>query len=324
VTAADLTAGPPLAPEATTGRPVDLAHLAPPEPRQPGDADLLGELLGVIEHAVASDPRTLQRTIGPSGIGTACARRLAHELADTPRVRIDDDTAWLPAIGRAVHAFLAEVFTLANTGRPARWLVESRVHVGEITDYGDLDGNTDLYDLDTGTVIDWKIVGVTTLRNARAGRVGAEYRVQGHSYGLGWVNRGLPVRRVMIVFLPRNSRTVRDAVVWSERFDPAIAQRALRRAERVHALTRTLGLAAALALSNGALREAGAYALADPAGLAEDLAVPIADACRYCPWLAAGSHDLARACPGVAPLAPERSAPPTPAQLLAAGAPRTA
>src|SRR5690606_22301369 len=138
-----------------------------------------------------------------SEIGIPCDRCLGHKLAGTPEV--PGPLPWLPTVGTAVHAWLDEAFTdatlrLAGEGREARWISEAKVDVGEI-DGVTITGSCDLYDIETATTVDWKVVGASTLRLAKAGP-SPTYRAQGHLYGRGWTRAGRPVRRVAIFYLP--------------------------------------------------------------------------------------------------------------------------
>lgn len=232
------------------------------------------ELLGVIEHAAATSPRSLQARIGPSELGSPCLRRIGHRLAGTPEVNTGADR-WAATIGTAVHAWLAEVFDLLDPpGTPPggrRWLAEERVGTGVVAGDG-VDGTCDLFDRRSGTVVDWKVVGVAGLRNYRTLGPGEQYRVQAHCYGFGWAARGEQVRRVGVMFLPRGG-SLRDAHLWTEPYDPAVAVAAHLRAGHIAVAVR--GDREALGL------------------------LPTADAfCSRCPWWQPGASDLTRACPG--------------------------
>lgn len=194
------------------------------------------DVLTLIENGIRHQPRSLQKLIGPSELGTDCAHCLAAKLAGWDETQ--RDTAWLPFIGTAVHAALAEFFEADNTtsvasGGRRRWRVEERVHVGFIGPHR-ISGTCDLYDTATGTVVDWKIVGAETLRTAKAApkRV---YQVQAHLYGLGWENAGHTPERVMIAHLPRNAVSLAQAVIWEAPYDRDTALDALANAARVHA-----------------------------------------------------------------------------------------
>jgi hypothetical protein len=103
----------------------------------------------------------------------------------------------------------------------------------------------------------------------------------------------------MLVGLPAAGE-LDDAVMWSEPFDASIAQTAMARVDRIHALTTTLG-PAAFTVTNGALALVGAGHLATPQGNPGEPAIGTdGHGCRFCPWLKAGSTDPATGCPGAA------------------------
>lgn len=237
---------------------------------------LRGELLHVIRTAIADAPRSAQVQIGPSEIGTECDRRVGYKLLGVPAVHVDLDGAWRPTVGTAVHAWLADAFgAAAVAGWPDRyrWLTEHRVTVGTVPGMGDITGTADLFDRATGTVIDWKIVGVTTLRRVRAHGASAQYRAQAHLYGRGFTLAGVPVRNVAIAYLP-SAGQLTDAHLWTEPYDEAVALDALARLGALHHATTALGPAALPLL-------------------------PTADAyCTHCPWFANDTADLQRSCPG--------------------------
>lgn len=194
------------------------------------------ELLWSINAAIQNQPRSLQKAIGPSEIGDPCDRCLALKLAgQTPQPEAQGG-AWLPYIGTAVHAQLADVFDAHD-----RWLVEQRVDVGMIAG-AIISGSADLFDPVTGTVIDWKVVGKTTLDKARRHGPTDVYRAQAHLYGRGFTNAGHHVERVAIYYLPRNAINLGAGHFWSEPYDEQVAVNALKRAEALHAAVTTLGL----------------------------------------------------------------------------------
>jgi hypothetical protein len=229
--------------------------------------------------------RSLQRRIGPSEVGTPCLRRLAYKLHDEPEPNASADS-WLATVGTAVHAWLAEALQKQNQllGRE-RWLVEQRVQIRM-----NLSGSTDAYDTDTDTVIDWKVVGPTRLKEYKANGPGLQYRSQGHLYGAGWENAGRTPKTVAIVFLPRNA-PLNNLHVWSEPYDRTVAQAAL---DRLDAVTALLGVTEP-----------------EKTGHAGWAQIPATGghACLYCPFYRAGSQDLATGCPGDPdnPVLPRRS-----------------
>lgn len=235
------------------------------------------ELLWAIENRIDYAPRSLQTRIGPSEIGHPCQRRIGYKLTGVEAVNIGDP-AWYPTIGTAVHAWLEDVMKWLNghlgtlvEGGP-RFLLEHKVDVGEICGEH-VTGTSDVFDRVTGTVVDWKIVGERQLKKYRENGPGDQYRTQGHLYGRGWVRRGYQVNRVAIMFLPRD-RMLREAFMWSEPYDEAVAVQALQRAEGITTMTRTLGVGALPLLAT-------------------------ADAfCQFCPHFLPASTEVEEACPG--------------------------
>jgi hypothetical protein len=84
------------------------------------------------------------------------------------------------------------------------WLKEHRVTVGQVAGK-DVSGNADLYHADSGTVIDFKIVGASTLNEARRHGSKLQYQRQIQLYGRGFVKSyGYDVSTVFIDSLPRS------------------------------------------------------------------------------------------------------------------------
>lgn len=214
----------------------DLSHLA----REPRDADAWSEYRPLIERAIDSSERSLQTRIGPSELGNPCDRCLIHKLAGTPE---HPSVAWLPFIGTATHAALADIFMHANAElERVRFLVEATVSVGTVGGV-DITGHLDLFDIDLGELTDWKVVGKTTLDKVRRTlHPGEAYRTQQHCYGLGLKRRGLRVRKVRVAFLPRNELSLRGAHIWEEPYDESVALRAIARADMFATAIAVLGV----------------------------------------------------------------------------------
>lgn len=236
-----------------------------------GDPRLVGEeLLDTIRRTIAAHPRSAQKMIGPSEIGTPCDRKLALRLAGADR---RERLAWRPTVGTAVHAWLAEAFTVANEQLDhVRYMVESVVEVGQIDGQPVL-GSVDLYDRVTATVCDWKVVGPTTLRHAKVHGPSDIYRTQVMLYGKGFAARGAPVATVGIMYLPV-SGDLRDSVWCPMVYEERLAEAALTRAD---------GIAYALRL-------AGADRLLPNTRQADDH-------CTTCDFYVPGTTDIRR-CPG--------------------------
>jgi len=200
------------------------------------------ELIDVIEHAIGNMPRSLQTRIGPSEIGVECVRCLILKLAATDT---RPDAAWLPFVGTAVHEQLERIFT-ADTVTSSRWLTETVVTVGTIGGTP-ITGSCDLFDLKHGVVIDWKIVGQTALREAKAHGPSTQYRTQVQLYGKGFQDAGYTVTEVAVFYLPRNEPSLANALFCPLPYDRAAAERALERADMFAAGLARLGLDATLA-----------------------------------------------------------------------------
>jgi hypothetical protein len=247
----------------------------PPIPAPAGS--LASSVIETVKQAAANAPRSLQTAPGPSELGTPCTRRLGYRLLDWDPKPNKDTDPWASTIGTSVHAWMAETYATENAklaGGPAhdRYLIEQRINLP-----GNITGSSDLFDRDTGTVIDWKVTGLPRLKEYRKNGPGQQYRTQVHLYGLGMQLAGELVEQVAIVFLPRGGR-IADLHAWSEPYDPAVAVEALKRCQVVRDFNTAL----------------------DPATHPERWALlPTADAyCTYCPWFLPGSADLSQGCPG--------------------------
>lgn len=250
---------------------VQLPALDPADMHLGADPTLVeDELRDAIITQIRNHPRSQQVSIGPSELGTPCTRKLGYKVTNTEPVV--SHAAWRPVIGTATHAWLAETFAMVKLpdGRP-RYLVETRVEIGEIAGQT-IGGTCDLYDRVTASVVDWKVVGPTSMKAARS-KTKETHRVQVQCYGLGYVKRGLPVERVGIAYLPTNGELHEMVVQWFP-FDAAEAQAAIDRADGIAYALNTLGRS-----MFGALPTADDY-------------------CTSCSYLDTRATDAARACPG--------------------------
>jgi hypothetical protein len=258
----------------------------------------IGELRDVLIQFEAQRPRTMQRSLGPSELGTPCQQQIARKLAGAPRRPITDPT-WAPFQGTAVHRSMEDVVAYWNQqlGR-SRWLAEDRLEVepgmpgpgGQLLD--GISGSGDAFDLDFGMVVDWKHVGKTALekldRGIRMGKrpaeqVSPEYRVQGHLYGYGHARKGRDVRYVRLVLLAR-SHDYDESREWTEAYQPEIAIGAIQRYWQTHDLLHALDVTA------------------NPDLIVAVPATPSRDACKWCPFHRPGQPADWHGCPGDQPL----------------------
>lgn len=242
---------------------------------------IASELFSTIADAIVRQPRSLQKRVGPSEIGTPCDRRLGYRLTGVPEINGTQDVAWKPYVGTAIHEQLANIMATAEMSRFSadeeavqRWHVEERVTVGSINGV-QITGSCDLFDAHNGLVIDWKTTSWNQIREKiRPHGPGAQYEAQAMLYGLGWENAGHSVRNVMLVFLVRDG-SFEQRHVWHAPYDRQVAINALGRASSI-----------ALALD-----------LLGPEFTLPSL--PTADAwCNFCPWHKANATTLSRSCPG--------------------------
>lgn len=226
-------------------------------------------------------PRSLQKRIGPSEVGDPCERKLSYKMLDWPEAAGESDPI-ASVLGTAFHAWMAEAFEGRNTQLPGgkpRYRVEERVTVREgYTEAATLAGSSDLYDRATGTVWDWKVVGISSLDEYRRKGPGDQYRKQAHLYGLGQENSGETPKRVAICFIGRYHEL--RVHVWTEAYDRQVALEALARLDRIRQQLLDL----------------------DPEQHPERWSqIPTSEQakCRFCPWFRPGSTDLSVGCPGV-------------------------
>lgn len=198
-------------------------------------------LFEMIERHIDAAPRTLQTAPGPSGLGTDCYHCLGALLAREPKMETAKDR-WLTFIGQCVHEGLANACHADNTARTSpRWLVEQRVQVGHVgTDM--IEGNSDAYDLDDDSVVDWKVVGNKTLATVARYGASATYLRQVDLYGLGMKNAGHTPKWTNIMFLPREKYRIREGILVRRPWDEANAHATLKRANDIIALLAEHGI----------------------------------------------------------------------------------
>lgn len=207
---------------------------------------VIPDLLAIHEAAIRNHPRTLQTRIGPSSLGSECDRCLIRELAGLDR-EDPEDAPWLPTLGHAAHDWLeGNVIRWLMDTRSDRYLPEGKVAVGTVGGI-EITGHTDVLDIHAGCVVDYKLVGTTTLRKVRKAGAGVTYSNQAHLYGKGWEDGGYIVKSVAIWFLPRNGFRMSDGWVHQVPYDRGAAERALARADMFARAIQMFGVEAVLA-----------------------------------------------------------------------------
>lgn len=251
------------------------APVLPLTSRQVGD-QIRAELITALKAQADNAPRSLQRSIGPSEVGSPCRRRLAYKLLGATPVNVGGDpfASWA---GTQMHEGMEVAMTLANAGEPdIRWVTESRVHVTDT-----LAGSADLIDRKLLAVVDHKFVGKTSHDRARRHGPSEQYRIQANLYAHGLRKEGVPIEHVVIAYWLRTGFKTSDLHVWAEPYNEQVALDALAALDALRALVDTTGWNALAIL-------------------------PAVDAhCTFCPMWQPNSADLARGCPG-AGTAPKR------------------
>jgi hypothetical protein len=227
-------------------------------------------ITNVIRAKSANSPRSKVVNIGPSEIGDPCLRKLAYKMVQVAKVN-DYSDPWPSISGTAIHTWLAEAFEAANGD--ADWLVEHRVEARP-----GLAGTLDLFDRKTGTIIDHKCVGATSMKTRKADGPTEQQIIQLNVYGYGLEQQGYEVNKIALAFYPLGGMLT-GLYTWVGEYNKDVAIEAMLR------LDSTVELLAML----------------DPEEHPERWElVPASTSrlCTYCPWFVPGSDNLAIGCPG--------------------------
>lgn len=243
----------------------------PTDPNELLGINLLSDLTDVIKWTESNSARSVQKSIGPSELGSLCDRKIAYRLAGVSETNWWSDP--LPAIvGTAVHSWLEKaVNRFQEVHYMTRWQTEITVKPDDM-----VTGHMDLYDNELNAVIDWKTVSPTKLKAWKADGPPEHYKDQVNLYARGAQLANAPVQKVVLVAVPR-SGWLRDMQIWVDDYRPERAQAALNR---------MYGIANVL-IKQG-----------DDLSFEEIPAVPSGE-CSFCPWYrgGAGRADLS-GCPG--------------------------
>lgn len=189
-------------------------------------------LFDIIERHMGADARSQQTRIGPSGLGTMCYHCLGCMLAEKSRHQKLSER-WLAFIGQCVHMGLAAALDRENNRIGyRRFEPEMKVTVGEVLGVP-ITGSSDCYDSDEETIVDWKVVGDKVVNDARRGVVNPTYLNQVQMYGAGVRTLGKPVKRCVVMYLPRNMFNLRKGVAVVRDYDQTIVDGVLKRANDI-------------------------------------------------------------------------------------------
>ena len=227
-------------------------------------------ITNVIRAKSDNSPRSKVVRIGPSEIGDPCLRKLSYKLLEVDKTNSFSDP-WPSVSGTAIHAWLAEAFEADNGA--ADWLVE---HKGEARP--GLSGTLDLFDRKTGTVIDHKCVGATSMKARKSDGPTEQQVIQLNVYGYGLEQQGYEVNKIALAFYPLGGM-LSGMHIWVGDYDKDVAIQAMLR------LDSTVELIAMLDPDTNPERW-------------EMIPASTSRTCSYCPWFVPGSTDLSTGCPG--------------------------
>jgi hypothetical protein len=239
----------------------DVKLLPIEEEDDPFASMLKSQIMEMVKWFERQSPRSRQEMIGPSEIGTLCDRRIGYRLAGVPRVNTDFDP-WASIVGTAIHSWLDHAVTAwMREHGSAAWSTETTLVISEF-----VQGHADLYSHDHKAVIDYKSVGPDVMRKIKKDGPPLGYQIQTHVYGYGFEQKGLPVNRVCLVFLPR-AGWLRDMYIWSAPYQRDVARGAMVR----------LQLIAQQILDLDILTDGNGYRW-------EDITPYPSNDCGWCPW----------------------------------------
>ena len=228
--------------------------------------DALNEIKSDIIGFATNSKRSQQKALGASDIAAPCDRRMAYKMLDMAPSNFSDP--WYMIIGTAVHAWLETCYKAKNKrlGR-TRYLLEYKVKFGT-----GLSGRLDCFDTDNNSIIDWKVVGTSTLKAASID-LNEVYTDQLCLYAKGLSDKGFTVEWLQIVFLPRNNQ-LSKSIMQRVPFDIERAKAVLARHDAV----------------KKTVKEHGVKALS--------LLTTDASGCFFCPYYLSGSPLLTEGCSG--------------------------
>lgn len=184
----------------------------------------------IIQGITRKTGRDEQKSIGPSEIGNPCDYCVGRALCRRYPQYWPDDTAhddhfslkaWM---GTAVHEKLERDVELEGA------LKESTVNICELDGYGPISGHVDL--IWNGIITDYKTIDRSRLDLLRLHGAPVSYVRQINLYAYGASrNHGMDASVVCLLFIPRDSNKIGDAMRIASRADAAVAEDALARLE---------------------------------------------------------------------------------------------
>lgn len=250
----------------------------------------LKEIFYAWDNRRSSDNRSAQVTMGPSEMGTPCDRRLALSIMRMPPVNPGGD-GWAAFVGTCIHAGLEQMFMWADAGS-GRFAVEQRLEF----DHPIVPkGTADLIDRTLFMLDDHKCQGRWSRNKLKTQGPSKTYRVQAHVYAKGARMRGERIDYIAIISWPRDEATLDDLYVFTEPYNPAIADAAFERVDRIAAAVDRMRSEVqetypiTVEPSEELELEIGARVAAD---------FDVADDCRFCKYYLPGARSITQGCNG--------------------------
>jgi len=178
-----------------------------------------------------------------------------------------DSDPWPSMVGTGVHSYLESSFK----GHPD-FLTEVRITLEPWTK-----GTADLVHLPSKTVIDHKVVGLTSLKKAKREGMTHQQRVQLNLYATGLRLADIEIEQIAIMFWSR-SGMMPDAFCVVEDYDEALVDQALARLDAITSVSTSVAMLP--------------FIPATPTF------------CTYCPYFLPLSSDVTAGCNGVATVDP--------------------
>lgn len=170
-----------------------------------------------IENSIINAPRSLQRTIGPSELGTPCLRCLGMKLTGMAK-QAETKPHMYTFVGTCVHEHMERLFTKLNHQRYLTEIGVQITYLPEVQRDGFLDksqellGHIDVYDAERNAIIDWKISSNDRIQTIKRHGLPQEYLVQASLYGIGINNVMKTYPKTNCVYiLPRNGQSLDSA-----------------------------------------------------------------------------------------------------------------
>ena len=171
-------------------------------------------LVEILRAKDASRARSNQTQVGPSELG-GCRRKVWYRLNNQPETN-ENELKLAAIMGTAIHSAIEQALAHADPSGE-KYVVESEV------EYAGIKAHVDLWIPETGDVVDWKSVKKQNLSYFPSQQ--QRWQVQVYGYLIDKSGKG-KVRNVNLVAIPRDGDE-RDIFVYSEPYDPKIAEEAL-------------------------------------------------------------------------------------------------